>query len=151
MTYHLFYLVGIFYLIRELIELIQPIQYINKMKTLYKMVDKKNEPNAYEYKHLTIDEKSALWYSVFSFIYVLWMLVGLFTSEWIIFLTFIIFSFLIYSPIVKVIRTKLGMGKTYITAHIISTIIDICLILFAIINHYHLHIDLLKLFLNLFR
>ena len=144
MAYHLFYLVGILFLFRELIDLIQPIQYINKMNTLYKMADKKNEPNAYE--HLTIDEKSALWYSVFSFIYVLWMMVGLFTSEWIVFLTFLIFSFLIYSPIVKLIRTKLGMGKTYITAHIIATIIDICLILFAIINHYHLHINLLNLF-----
>ena len=146
MIYHLFYLVGIPFLIRELIDLIQPIQYINKMNTIYKMADKKNEPKAYEY--LTIDEKSALWYSVFSYIYVLWMMVGLFTSEWIIFLTFLIFSFLIYYPIIKLIRTKLGVGKAYITAHIIATIIDICIILFAIINHYHLHINLINLFLK---
>src|SRR5574343_757080 len=144
MIYHLFYLVGILFLIRELIDLIQPIQYINKMNTISKMADKKNEPNTYEY--LTIDEKSAMWYVLFSFTYILWMMVGLFTSEWIIFLTFLIFSFLIYFPIVKLIRTKLGMGKTYITAHIIATIIDIILILFAIINHYHLHINLLNLF-----
>jgi hypothetical protein len=156
MVYHLFYLVGIFYLIRELIDLLHPLQYASKMRMLYEMSDKNKENKKLNldditYQRLSPNEKNALWYGVFSLIYVLWMFVGLFTSEWIIFLSFIIFSFLIYSPIVKVIRTKLGLGKAYITAHIIATLIDIALILFAMINHYHLHIDLLNLFLNLFR
>lgn len=151
MVYHLFYLVGIFYLIRELIDLLHPIQYANKMRILYEMSDKNKENKKLNldditYQQLSPDEKNALWYVVFSLIYVIWMFIGLFTSEWIIFLTFIIFSSLIYSPIVKLIRTKLGMGKAYITAHIIATLIDIALILFAIINHYHLHINLLNIF-----
>lgn len=145
MIYHLFYLFGILCLFRELNDLLHPIQYVNKMRLLYAMGESKSK-EIKTHHDLNTDEKSAVWYAVFSLIYVMWMFVGLFTSEWIIFLAFIIFSFLIYSPIIKLIRTKLGMGKAHITAHIIATIIDICLILFAIINHYHLHIDLLTLF-----
>lgn len=155
MAYHLFYLVGIIFLIKELIELIHPLQYVSKMRMLYEMSDKNKENKKLNldditYQQLTKDQKSALWYGTESILYVIWMFIGLFTSEWIIFLFFIIFSFLSYLPTEK-IRTKLGMGKTYITAHIITTIVESTLILFAIINHYHLHIDLLKLFLNLFR
>lgn len=142
MLYHIFYLIGILYLIREIHDLLQPIQHAKKMSMLHNMIDK----NIESHEDLSQDEKNALWYAVFSLIYVVWMFVGLITSEWIIFLFFIIISFLIYSPIVKLIRTKLGIGKAYITAHIIATIIDICIILFAIINHYHLHINLLNLF-----
>ena len=75
-------------------------------------------------------------YGVFMFGYIMWNLVGMFTSQWICFL--LIFA--------------LGMmpkfNKTWI--HKIDSTITIFILLFIFLNKYHLHITPLQIFNYLF-
>lgn len=143
---HVFYLFGIIYLIRELIDLVNPIKFTRKMERLHKFVDdsKSNEPKTFA--DMTTDDKSLIWYSVFSLLVIAWAGIGLLTANWVIFATYLIFGFLIYSPISKIVRKLFGFGKAYVMLHVFGTIVDILLVGFAIINQYHLKIDLVKVF-----
>jgi len=77
---------------------------------------------------------------------VIWMLIGLFTVQWVAFLAILIFNFGIINPLSKI--KKYSMFYTVI--HWLNSIIGFAFAVFVIINHYHLHIDLTELFFRLF-
>jgi len=144
---HIFYLFAIIYLIREFIDLITPIEFTRKIEHIYKFA-KEQKSNPKEFKDYTQEDKNVIWYVLFSLVVILWAGIGLLTANWLIFATYLIFSFVIYSPISSIVRKLFGFGKAYVVLHILGTIVDILLIGFAIINQYHLKIDLFKLFFN---
>lgn len=72
----------------------------------------------------------------FSFLmlgYILWTLIGLFSSQWIVFLTLLILGFI---------------PKKWIAIRFIDSLISFSLLLFLILNVYHFKIDIFKLVLN---
>src|SRR5688572_85365 len=71
-------------------------------------------------------------------LYMMWVFVGLFSSQWICFLGIVLMS--MFGVSLK--------GKSW---NFIDSVITICLILFAILNTYHWHIDLGHLLLNYFK
>ena len=148
---HIYYIFGIFYLIREFIDLITPVAYVRKMEKLHKFAEEikdKNDDEVIQYRNVSSDLKSGMWNVIVSALAIAWVALGLLTANWIIFATFLIFAFLIYSPLARLVRKFFGFGKAYVALHIFGTIVDILLVGFAIINQYHLKIDLFKLFFN---
>ena len=71
-----------------------------------------------------------------------WFFVGIFTYNWALLLAFMVYSFVSY----RIMKPKL---KTYQSSFVSYTntqlFLGICIILFAVINSFHLHIDLVKL------
>lgn len=88
-----------------------------------------------EYKSLPKDDKleylsknfSLVAYSAFNVFYLLYVFVGLFTSQWWLFLTIIAMSFI---PKKKPLARK------------IDAIVTMAILLFILINKYHLHINI---------
>ena len=64
-----------------------------------------------------------------------------FTSQWVIFLAWIIFNFGILTPILRLFRYSL----IYTIIIWVNSLIGVFFGLFVIINHYHLKIDLTSL------
>lgn len=64
-------------------------------------------------------------------LYFIWNMVGIFTSQWVIFISIFILS--MFNGVIK--------GKVW---NAIDSVITIALIMFAIVNTYHFHINLWK-------
>ena len=144
---HIFYLFGIIYLIREFMDLISPIEFTRRMEYMHSIASTlKTEP--IEFSQYTQKTKNIIMEGLFNALVILWAGIGLFTANWLIFVAFLIFIFLIYTPINNIVKKVFGFGKAYTTLHIFGTIVDILLIGFAIINQYHFKIDLFKLLFN---
>ena len=144
---HIFYLFGIIYLIREFMDLISPIEFTRRMEYMHSIASTlKTEP--IEFSQYTQKTKNIIMEGLFNALVILWAGIGLFTANWLIFVAFLIFIFLIYAPINNIVKKVFGFGKAYTTLHIFGTIVDILLIGFAIINQYHFKIDLFKLLFN---
>lgn len=76
---------------------------------------------------------------LFSYGYVmLWMLLGIFTVQWPLFLAFFALQFIVVAPLSRL--TRFGMAYTII--HWINSVIGFCFGVFVIVNHYYLHIKL---------
>lgn len=145
---HIFYLFGIIYLIRELIDLVTPFKYTRNMEWFFQFAEDQKTDKVKSFSDLTADQRGVLMHALFSMIAIVWAGIGLLTANWVIFAAFLVFGFVIYSPLSKLIRKVFGFGKAYAMLHIFGTIVDILLVGFAIINQYHLKIDVLKLFIN---
>ena len=140
----IFYLSTIIFLILELRWIIAPIDKTNDAKAFMELSKefKGKEWNEYSDEYKT-HVKSKIW-----LVWVLfWMLIGLFTVQWVGFLFIIVFNFIIIAPLSKL--TKYSM--TYSVIHWFNSLIGFCFGVFVIVNHYHLHIDLTQWFLSLFK
>jgi hypothetical protein len=88
-----------------------------------------------DYSNLNGEQKSQVGksciFAVFHFMYFFWNVVGLMSSQWILFLLILIFGIL-SSYVFK--RNKAW--------HTTDCILSMSIIVFAVINTYHLHIDL---------
>lgn len=138
---HLFYFVGLIFLIYEIL-------FLFSIKE--KLTDAKNfKEKSKEYKGKKWDEyseeyKSEIIKKSFLFIFILFFFVGLFTQQWFTFLVFLILQFSIFLPLSKL----LGFSPLrYLTAGL-NTLLGIAFSLFVIINHYHLHIDTFQIFME---
>ena len=144
---HLFYLFGITVLIRELFCIVSPLSHTLKMERFVNFI---NEHKGKSFDTLPPEVRSDLFgiffFALYNFLIVVWAFLGLLTFNWIVFAALLGFSFIIYSPIVKLVRKVFGFGKAYTICHIIGSIIYVGLIGFAILNQYHLRIDLMQLF-----
>ena len=69
--------------------------------------------------------------SLLMLMYFCWTVVGFMTSQWIVFITIL---FLSYIP------------KKHIIVRKVDAFITLCLLIFAILNEYHLHINLIDIF-----
>lgn len=144
---HIFYFFGILYLVHELFTVLNPLNHTWKMERIHTFVKEYSgtKPNDLP-PEIRKDLGSIIFHGFFSLAVIIWAFIGLLTDNWIVFITFLAFSFAIFSPISKFVRSKFEYGKAYTMLHIFGSLVDIGLIGFAIVNHYHLHINLLELF-----
>lgn len=139
-----FYLIAIWFIVHEVVWLISPKDKVEKSKLLSKLIKefKNKEWNDYsrEYKDLLKTK------GVAGFTFLLWMVIGLFSFNWTLFLIFIVFQFIVIAPLSKLTKYSI----TYMVIHWINSLIGVGFGCFVIINSYHLKIDILELLLKLF-
>jgi Flp pilus assembly protein TadB len=85
---------------------------------------------------------SIVFFAIMAVIEASWMIVGLFTYNWALILAFIAYG-LIFNRLMKQ-KLKNSMN-TYVSSVNFNLYLTMAVILFAIINSFHLHIDLVKL------
>lgn len=123
---HIFYFITIFPLLWEFINITN----INRthlfFKTFRKMKGKKFDDYSPTQKKI----------SILMMFYIIWVIIGLFSSQWIVFVSILIISII---------------PKKYIIIRWIDSLVSALLLLFIILNVYHFKIDLfvyLKSFIN---
>ena len=139
---HLFYFVGLIFLIYE-------ISFLFSIKE--KLADSKDfKEKSKEYKGKKWDEyseeyKSEIIKKSFLLIFHMFFFVGLFTQQWFTFLVFLILQFVVFLPLSKLVGYS---PLRYLTTGL-NTLLGIVFSLFVIVNHYHLHIDTFQFFTEL--
>ena len=140
---HIFYFIGILFLIYE----------------VYFLLNLKNELEEYKrFKELTNEFKNLEWndYSeeykklcknkLFVLIFLFWLFIGLASSQWVLFLIFLLFKFIIISPITKIV--KFSFYRYFIIGF--NTVVGIIFSLFLILNKYHFKLNLYEILINYF-
>jgi hypothetical protein len=140
MLSHIYYAIGVFILLFLIgqISMLKKIQSINEWVEKFKNVTKRN-PKKNDYRS---EEELNILLSVsfLSFIESIWIIFGLLTSNWYIFL-FIFIYYLIINLLTRHIKFTL-FGRIVILHFII---IKFLVYLYLIINHFHLHYDTLSI------
>jgi hypothetical protein len=139
-----YYLISIFFILTELQWILSPIE---KTKDAKRFLEMSKENKGKKWDEFTEEYRDQVKSKVWLLIVPLWLLLGLFTFQWIGFLMILIFNFLIISPISKL--TKYSMAYSII--HWVNSLIGFAFGVFVIVNHYHLKIDLTQLFLSLIK
>ncbi len=121
---HIYYFMAIFPILWELYTL----QNILKVHNFSKKFKKDAKDKKFDE---WTDSQKAL--SIFMIGYLVWAFIGLFSSQWILFLFIFVISFI---------------PKVNITIRWIDSFISVLVFLFILLNTYHFHIDIIKL-LNL--
>ena len=140
MILNIYFIIGLLILVMSFSNMINFIKFFNIRnwaltfkRVTNKDVESKDFRTREDYNIFTI-------YSVFLFFEIIWLLFGIATSSWYMFLSLIILG-LIVNFISK-------YSKFLLLSKIIGTIfscLKFCLILFLILNHFHFHLDLLSL------
>ncbi len=120
---HIFYLITIIPLMFELLNVYNPKRY-NRFMNQFKKDKKKS------WDKWTKNQKNI---SVLMLFYIMWSFVGLFSSQW---LTFLVLIFISFIP-------KKGVYMRFI-----DSFITVLILLFIIINRYHLDINLYEYFIK---
>lgn len=125
---HLFYFIAIIPIIWEIFVFVNP----KKVATFISILREKSKYNLTE-KNYTNTEKA---FSILNLGYMVWTIAGLFSSQWVLF----------------IFLTILGImpKKHYITIWI-DSLISLGLLIFIILNVYHLHIDVYAWMLDLLK
>ncbi len=141
MILNIYFIIGIIILVMSFSNMINFIKFFNIRnwaltfkRVTGKDVESKDFRTREDYNIFTI-------YSVFLFFEIIWLLFGIATSEWYVFLSLII-STLTVNFITK-------YSKILLLSKIIGTFfsfLKFSLILFLILNHFHFHINLLSFF-----
>jgi len=120
---YIFYLFGFLAILWEFIQISRP----HKMHEVAKTLKKAG-------KEGTVDDLPSNYktLSFFMFGYIIWVFMGLFTAQWPIFLFLILISLI---------------PKKYVLHRWVDSFVSLLLLLFAMINTFHLHIDLTSLIL----
>lgn len=138
---HLFYFVGLIFLIYEILFLFS----IRKKLTDAKNFEEKSKENkGKSWNEYSEEYKTELIERCFLLIFPLFFFVGLFTQQWFTFLLFLILQFSIFLPLSKL----LGFSPLRYFTTGLNTLLGIVFSLFVIINHYHLHIDTFQIFME---
>lgn len=141
---HLFYATGLLFLIYEIYFLFNLVEKVNNVKKC-KQFTKENKDAKYddipEELKVTVRE-----IAIVGIPYILWLFLGLLSSQWLMFGLLLVFSFVIIYPI----RKLAGFSPLRYVVTGIDTVVCILVIAFIIINKYHLHIDTLSYIKNLF-
>ncbi len=138
---HIFYFIGIAFIIYEMMWIFNPQAQVEKVKEM-KEEGKMN-------KGLNWDDYSEHYKSLLktqglaSLIFSLWFFCGLLTFNWLAFLFKIIFNFIIIAPISRLLQ----YNSAYTALHWVNSLIGFAFGVFVILNSYHLKIDLYSLFL----
>ena len=140
----LFYLVAILFIIYEMGWLLSPVK---KSKASLKNTDILKRIGEKEYGDWLEEDKKVIPSIIWAFFVLTWALIGLFSFNWVLFLSFILFNFLIMGIVFKMVR---GENYVYYIANWINSLIGLVFALFAILNTYHFKIDLLSLVQNWF-
>jgi hypothetical protein len=137
----LFYLSAIFLLWNELGWIVSPIKKTQEVKRFFELSTLNKGKSWKEYSEEYKQEvKSRAWL----LIPVIWLFVGLLSSQWALFLGVILLNFIILPPISNLTRYSLA----YTFVHWINSLIGFAFGLFVVINHFHLKIDTYQFVLN---
>lgn len=138
---NIYYLSALFFIFHEMFWLSSPIEKTNDAKKFNELnkafKGKKWDEYSKEYKD-EIKSKIGLIFLM------IWLLMGLFTSQWVAFLSLMCFNFMVIAPISKIVRYSM----LYTILHWFNSLLGFCFGVFIIINHYHLKLDLTKVFLS---
>lgn len=137
----LFYLFGFFMMFHELSWIFSPIE---RTKDLEKFDTPAKQNKGREWKDLTPDYKSKIKTKGWQLFLAAWLLVGLISIQWVSFGLFLIFQLVFIAPVSKLTQ----YSKIYTILHWLNSVIGFVFVLFVIINHFHLHIDVLSLIKN---
>jgi hypothetical protein len=100
-----FYLIGIFFILHELSWIFSPVKNANESRRFYHLVKSKKKLKLGEF---TEEDKSLILSKTFTTLfYLLWMLIGLFSFNWLVFLAYLIVGFGIMSPLGLIICKEL--------------------------------------------
>ena len=151
---HLFYLFGITYILRQIMQLVNPSGhtiYAASVEKVMAELKKRHEeaeknPTAPRPKDIPEGVGYMMLLGVYTILSLVWVVVGLLTFNWMVFAVYLVFNLLITSSILTLIKKTFGLSKMYTFAIALRALINIGIIGFAIVNHYHLRIDLLSLF-----
>lgn len=143
-----YYTVGLWFLIEELIWVFNP------TASTQKAVD--NRPfflkeNLEKYSEWDEKDKPKIFILLKGLIFMLWLFIGIFTYNGILFIVRLLLSFL-SMPAYKYYGETNFNFKIYNILHFIGSLISVILIIFVIMNSFHLHIDLsemLRVYLGL--
>lgn len=139
---HIYYLIAVAFIIHELSWIFNPQQKVTDSKKL-REESKKNKGRSWD--EMTDDFKQLLKSrGLISLFFTIWMFAGLFTFNWFLFLSLLVFNFGIIAPIGKLFR----YSTAYTVLHWINSVIGLAFGLFVIVNSYHLKIDVYQLFLS---
>jgi hypothetical protein len=133
---HIFYFIGILYILYEINFLLKPFAHVQKVKKMKELSDenKTNKWSKYsdEYKDIifTIAFPNALIF--------FWSFLGLLTFNWVAFTFLIFFNFIVIVPISKLFNFNLA----YTILHWLNSLLTIVIVIFIIINSYHLKLNL---------
>lgn len=141
---HLFYFMGLLFLMYEIFFLFNIEEKIANSKQ-YKDYRKEN-PDATYSKFPDKIKNVFLETAIIGIPYILWMFVGILSSQWIVFTAYLVFAFGVVTPLRKLVGYS--PARFYFT--FTDTLICIFVIGFIVINKYHLHIDTLSYIKNLF-
>lgn len=120
----IFYLIGILAITWEFMGITSPIKMHKAFKEMRKIMKSEGGFDSLPSNYKTV--------SFLMIGYFIWVLVGLFTNNWLIFLALLVLSVI---------------PKRWVVQRWIDSVITLALLLFAIINTFHLHINLNTLFL----
>lgn len=138
---HLFYLIGIGFVIYEIMWILNPKSQVEKSKKFWKET-KLNKGKKWD--EMTEDYKGLLFSKgVPNIILTFWMVCGLLTFNWLPFLLKLVWSFVIITPISNLFRYSIA----YTVLHWFNSLVGFAFGVFVIINSYHLKIDVYEYFL----
>ena len=132
---HLFYATGLLFLIYEIYFLFNLVEKVNNVEKC-KQFTKENKDAKYDDipQELKVTVREIV---IVGIPYILWLFLGLLSSQWLMFGLLLVFSFVIIYPI----RKLAGFSPLRYVVTGIDTVVCILVIAFIIINKYHLHID----------
>ena len=140
-------LATIFYLFTFLIIYEKLITVFNLKKHLQFIKD--NELDFQKYKNydgeLDSKRKSYLIYNCYILLSSVWIIIGILTSQWILFLILMLFNFLML-PFLKITKKTIF----YDILVWVTSLIKIPFLIFLVLNHFHLKIDFYLLILKWF-
>lgn len=140
---YLFHLITILFAFYELTWILNPSE---KYYSLKKLVELSKEQEGKKWADYSQEYKDNLFEIIFrllsTFVLIFWLLIGLFTFNWVGFLVFIGFQLVIITPLNKLFKSN---DSIKIKIHWINSVIGFLFAIFVIINQFHLKIDLLEL------
>ena len=140
---HIFYFIGILFLIYVvyfLLNLKNELEESKRFKELTKEF-KNLEWNDYSEEYKKLFKNKA-----FVLIFLFWLFIGLASSQWVLFLIFLLFQFIIIIPISDLV--KFSFYRYFVTGF--NTVVGIIFSLFLILNKYHFKLNLYEILINYF-
>jgi hypothetical protein len=136
---HIFYLIGVCFIIHEIMWVLHPFKQLRKSKNCIKLT---KENKGKKFDDFSGEFKEILFFQVIpNLIYFFWMFIGLLTFNWVAFILMIIIQFLIIWPLGKLLEKTIG----YVVLHWLNSIIGFSFGIFIILNSYHLKLDLYEI------
>lgn len=120
---HVFYIIAALFLIVELLLLVNIKTVHSGVKRLYKLRKEK--------KKVKLPDLSSgmVAYQIVGILYLIYAVVGLMSSQWVLFAALIVLSFI---------------PKKWILWRYVDSILSIAILVFIILNKYHFHINILN-------
>jgi len=141
---HLYYFLTIIFICIQASYLVSPMKYTNNAKRFHELA---NEFKGKQYVEFSNEYKGMIKNKVWLIFGLLWLFLGIFTFQWIAYLTYIVFNVIVISPLLTLTRYSF----VYTVIHWIGSFISLLFWLFVILNHYHLKLDLTTILLSYFK